>query len=192
MELYGIGNTNLVSRPTRNGAELSKSEMINGVVIVEKKVRTFRPEAVCIVGKGIWETVFRVKTRRALKKEEFKYGCQEEGLWLGREKGEGGWKGARTFVATSTSGLAAGMSYAEKLEVWRELGEWFEPKRMEWVRMKGVEVERQRSGYDAGDDDDAGESGDDEYIDGYKDGYNDGLMMMAGTLMAAKQAGLIE
>ena len=72
------------------------------------------------------------------------------------------------------------------------MGEWFEPKRMEWVRMKGVEAEKQRSGYDAGNGDDASESGDDEYIDGYKDGYNDGMMMMAGTLLAAKQAGFIE
>ena len=35
-----------------------------------------------------------------------------------------GWDGARVFVATTTSGLAASMSWTEKLTVWNELGEW--------------------------------------------------------------------
>ncbi|KAG6125342.1 hypothetical protein E4U28_001057 [Claviceps purpurea] len=35
--LYRLGLTNIVSRPTRNGSELSKAEMDNGVAILEEK-----------------------------------------------------------------------------------------------------------------------------------------------------------
>lgn len=48
--LYGIGNTNICVRPTRDGAGLSKDEMEAGVPILDEKIRAFRPEVVCIVG----------------------------------------------------------------------------------------------------------------------------------------------
>jgi G:T/U-mismatch repair DNA glycosylase len=47
------------------------------------------------------------------------------------EYGEGKWKGARVFVASSTSGLAATLSLEEKERIWRELGEWVENRREE-------------------------------------------------------------
>jgi thymine-DNA glycosylase len=63
----------------------------------------------------------------------FRYGWLDEELWLGRtedeESGEVIWKGSRTFVAPSTSGLNAGMSPAEKEEAWRPIGEWMRRKR---------------------------------------------------------------
>ncbi len=131
-DLYSIGNTNLCERPTRDGAGLTTAEQKAGVLIVEEKVRTFRPEVVCIVGKGIWDTMFQVKAGRKLKKGEFEFGWQDERLWLGRETtGDGDvvWEGARTFVATSTSGLAASTLPAEKEAVWKILGDWIVAKR---------------------------------------------------------------
>jgi len=76
--LFELGNTNIVSRPTRNGSELSKEEMDASVGILEEKIREYKPESVCIVGKSIWESIWRAKKGRKIKKEEFKYGWQDE------------------------------------------------------------------------------------------------------------------
>lgn len=129
--LFRLGNTNIVARPTRNGSELSKAEMDASVQVLEEKIRVFRPEAVCIVGKSIWESIWRVRHGRKIKKEEFSYGWQTDGERMGRVEGNEAWDGARVFVATTTSGLAATMSTAEKEKVWKELGTWVEERRKE-------------------------------------------------------------
>ncbi|PKS12792.1 hypothetical protein jhhlp_001003 [Lomentospora prolificans] len=127
--LFHVGLTNIVARPSRNGAELSKGEMDEGVAILEEKARRWRPEAICFVGKSIWESVWRVRHGRALSKNEFKYGWQDESEIFAPVDGAEGWKGARVFVASSTSGLAATLSPAEKERIWRELGAWVEERR---------------------------------------------------------------
>jgi mismatch-specific thymine-DNA glycosylase len=124
--LYSMGNTNIVARPSRDAAELSKAEMAEGTPVLEAKIREFRPEAVCIVGKGIWEAVWRWWYKRAMRKGEFRYGWQEE-----RMGGCEGWEGARIFVATSTSGLSASTKPAEKEAIWRPFGEWVQMRRRE-------------------------------------------------------------
>jgi G:T/U-mismatch repair DNA glycosylase len=136
--LFSVGNTNIVSRPTRNGAELSKKEMDDSVQVLDEKMREFRPEAVCIVGKSIWESIWRVRHGRAIKKEEFKYGWQDGSEAIGKltglkEEGEDGetWKGAKVFVTTSTSGLASTPPQAEKEPTGRELGMWVEQRRID-------------------------------------------------------------
>ncbi|KXH66603.1 mismatch-specific thymine-DNA glycosylate [Colletotrichum salicis] len=142
--LYGLGNTNIVARPSRNGAELSKAEMDEGVGVLEDKVRGCRPEVVCIVGKSIWESIWRVRHGRGIRKEEFRYGWQDKSENMGvvvkgeQEEGMGddveafeAWAGAKVFVATSTSGLAATLRPAEKGRIWRELGVWCERRRAE-------------------------------------------------------------
>lgn len=137
---FNLGLTNIVSRPSRNGAELSKAEMDAGVDALEAKVRRWRPEVVVVVGKSIWESVWRVRHGRAIAKDEFRYGWQEDGENMGvgdvddeeREDGveyRDGWRGARVFVSSSTSGLAATLSPAEKERIWRELGQWVEARR---------------------------------------------------------------
>ncbi|MCJ1323216.1 hypothetical protein MMC15_008570 [Xylographa vitiligo] len=124
--LYSLGHTNIVTRATKDAGQLSKVEMDEGVAVLEEKVRKWKPEAVCLVGKGIWESVWRVWKGRGIKKEEFRWGWQEERFAAGE-----GWSGARIFVATSTSGLAASMRPAEKEAVWRDLGEWVVARRAE-------------------------------------------------------------
>ncbi|KAJ5941884.1 hypothetical protein N7516_002052 [Penicillium verrucosum] len=119
--LYSVGNTNIVERPTRDASMLSRAEMDAGVPVLEAKVAAQRPEVVCLVGKGIWEAVWRVRHGRGIRKEEFRYGWQVEEENMGRCEG---WGGAPVFVATTTSGLAAGMKLAEKEAVWAELGSW--------------------------------------------------------------------
>jgi TDG/mug DNA glycosylase family protein len=147
-EMYSLGLTNIVSRPSRNGAELSKAEMDAGVALLEEKARRWRPEVTCVVGKSIWESIWRVRHGRAIRKEEFRYGWQDDEENMGkvgdegqpdeeREEGvdygdgNGSWKGSRVFVACSTSGLAATLRPPEKEAIWRELGVWVERRREE-------------------------------------------------------------
>ncbi|KAL8393115.1 hypothetical protein RB595_003056 [Gaeumannomyces hyphopodioides] len=168
--LFQLGLTNIVARPSRNGAELAHRELDAGVAVLEAKARRFRPEAVCIVGKGIWESVWRVRHGRAIRKNEFSYGWQPAGENMGTAAGvakalaaansddpsflssdlvdegmeevEGAadWGGARMFVATSTSGLAATLPLVEKERIWRELGVWVEQRRAERAAAAAAEA----------------------------------------------------
>ena len=133
-DLYAIGNTNICARPTRLGSELSKAELREGAQILDDKIAQYRPEAVCITGKGVWESMWRFKTGKTkFSAGDFEYGWQKEALWLGRtldpKTRQVAWKGARTFVVPSTSGLNAGLTQAEKDEIWRPIGEWMKEKR---------------------------------------------------------------
>lgn len=170
-QLYGLGHTNIVSHPTRTEAEISRREYLDGAAELEAKMSVFRPRAVAIVGKGIWDTWVEYKTgarlntatgRRRLRElglsETFEYGWQDERLWIGRtgdvsghgdededvKEGES-WEGARTIVVTTTSGAAAQFARnggAERLRIWKPLGDWFAPLREEWI-MKRIEREQQ-------------------------------------------------
>lgn len=126
--LYSMGNTNIVDRPSKDAAELSKKEMAAGTPILEEKVRAFRPEAVCIVGKGIWEAIWRWRYKREIKKDEFRYGWQDEKERMGKCEG---WEGALVFVATATSGLSASLRPHEKEAIWKPFGEWVKKRRAE-------------------------------------------------------------
>jgi mismatch-specific thymine-DNA glycosylase len=141
--LFALGHTNIVSRPTKDASELSKAEMDEGVAMLEEKIAKWKPEAVAIVGKGIWESIWRVRHKKNIAKEQFKYGWQDEGENMGVvNKGEDRWSGARVFVTTTTSGLAAGMRPHEKEEVWRVLGEWVKKRRAEreWEASKAEQM----------------------------------------------------
>ncbi|KAL8662264.1 MAG: hypothetical protein Q9202_004869 [Teloschistes flavicans] len=139
-QLYQLGLTNIVSRPTKDGSELSKTEMDQGVAVLEAKIALQRPEAVAIVGKSIWESIWRVKHGMSIKKEQFKYGWQDDGERMGVvAEGNVQWPGARLFVATTTSGLAAGMRRHEKEDIWKGLGDWVVKRRMERTH-KGEET----------------------------------------------------
>ena len=137
--LYCMGNTNIVERPSKDAAELSREEMAQGTASLDAKFLTYKPEAVCIVGKGIWEAIWRYRHGRNPSKAEFSYGWQDERHNMGQSKtgeasGDAGghmWKGSRVFVTTSTSGLAASLKPAEKEAIWRPFGEWVQKRRTE-------------------------------------------------------------
>ncbi|CAK7226685.1 uracil DNA N-glycosylase Thp1 [Sporothrix curviconia] len=157
-ERFQLGLTNIVARPSRNGAELKASELDDGVAILDAKARRWRPEVMCMVGKGIWDSVVRVRQRQGRPKPAaFQYGWQDESENMGMHSANGArgsvkdeiladeegvvtedgvrldpdWKGARVFVASSTSGLAATLLPAQKEAIWRQLGEWVEARRKE-------------------------------------------------------------
>ncbi|KAI1064785.1 hypothetical protein LB507_000151 [Fusarium sp. FIESC RH6] len=127
-EMYSMGFTNIVARPSRNGSELSKQEMDEGVEILHEKCRKYRPETVCVVGKSIWESIWRVRHGKPVGKA-FKYGWQDELENMGVIEGE--WEGSKVFVSSSTSGLAATLSPAEKERIWAEIGSWAKKRRAE-------------------------------------------------------------
>jgi TDG/mug DNA glycosylase family protein len=134
--LYAMGNTNLVSRPTKMDAELSKEEQLASVPILEAKIRRYRPEAVCIVGKSIWENIWKYRWGSKPSKTEFKNGWQDEKHNMGKLPVEGEdednhWTGARVFVATSTSGLDASTKPAQKEAIWQPFGQWVQERREE-------------------------------------------------------------
>jgi len=71
-------------------------------------------------------------------KGDFKYGWQDEKHNMGKsvdseETDANGdiWNGARVFVTTSTSGLAASLKPAEKEAIWKPFGEWVQKRREE-------------------------------------------------------------
>ncbi|KAF8454661.1 uracil-DNA glycosylase-like protein, partial [Kalaharituber pfeilii] len=147
---YLLGNTNIVERATRSQEQLSREELAAGAGRTVERVARWRPEAVCVVGRGVWEG-FVGWVRREGKEgrnggvkgrvqggKGFTWGWQGgEGEGEVRIIGDGavaeemdGWKGARVYVVPSTSGLVT-MGYARKLELWRPLGEWVSRRRTE-------------------------------------------------------------
>jgi double-stranded uracil-DNA glycosylase len=85
---WGSGLTNLVARATAGAAELSKAELIEGLTVLEEKIRTFHPRWLAVLGIGAFRTAF-----------------QRPRASLGRQ--EGGFAGARIWVLPNPSGLNA-------------------------------------------------------------------------------------
>ncbi|TID26681.1 Uracil-DNA glycosylase-like protein [Venturia nashicola] len=135
--LYSMGNTNIVSRPSKDAAELSKEEVVAGTPILDAKMRKYKPEAVCIVGKSIWEAIWQYRHGRKPTKAQFSYGWQDEVHNMGKLRVEGeddtdeDWPGAKVFVATSTSGLSAFPKPPAKEAIWKPFGEWVQKRRAE-------------------------------------------------------------
>jgi mismatch-specific thymine-DNA glycosylase len=143
--LYSMGNTNIVSRPSKDVAELSKQEIVAGVPILDNKIRKFKPEAVCIVGKSIWEAIWQYNNGKKPSKTDFHYGWQDDKRNMGKlpmvdgeEDGEDNdkWPGARVYVTTSTSGLSASLKPAEKEAIWKPFGDWVQERRAERIKNK--------------------------------------------------------
>ena len=55
---YGVGVTNIASRPTRAAAELSRSELREGATALERVVAEYAPRLVAIVGLGAYRAAF--------------------------------------------------------------------------------------------------------------------------------------
>lgn len=111
-ELYGIGNTNICARPSRQGSDLKPAELLEGARILDEKMARYRPEVACMSGMGVWKAVWRYKMAEANEKiqsrtttttttnkkkkkgrktampkfdqDAFRYGWQDEKFWLGR------------------------------------------------------------------------------------------------------------
>jgi thymine-DNA glycosylase len=122
--LYRVGITNLIPRPTRCASELSKEEMLSNVDVVEFKIRKYKPMAVCVVGKGIWDIIYERKSFGQKLGKDFEFGWQPIRLGVDDE-----WPGARCFVTPSTSGRVASYSKEYQETLWKELGIWVNQQR---------------------------------------------------------------
>jgi len=94
---------------------------MENVDIVEEKIRKYKPKAICVVGKGIWDSIYERKHFGRKVPKDFKFGWQPEEDRLGVDKD---WQGARSFVTPSTSGRVAAYSREFQEILWRELGKW--------------------------------------------------------------------
>lgn len=52
---YGYGLTNIVGRPTKAAADLSKEEYAQGRENLKRKIEQYRPKVACFVGKGVYQ-----------------------------------------------------------------------------------------------------------------------------------------
>jgi TDG/mug DNA glycosylase family protein len=74
MELlrHGVGVTNLVDRPTRAAAELTREELHEGAAALEALVRRLAPRLVAMVGITAWRLAFdRPRAQIGLQDETF-------------------------------------------------------------------------------------------------------------------------
>lgn len=99
---FGFGLTNIVARPTREAAEISKEEYKIGAEKLKKKIIRYQPQAVCFVGKGVYQ--------QYSKKRDIPWGEQPKPVITGIAE----------FVAPSSSGLVR-MKVEEIVEIYRGL-----------------------------------------------------------------------
>ncbi len=68
--MYGIGVTNIASRPTREAAELSREELREGAQALAETVRADAPALVAVLGLTAYRTAFeRPKAAMGLQPE---------------------------------------------------------------------------------------------------------------------------
>ena len=85
---HGLGVTNLVDRPTRTAAELSRDELRAGVAELARLVEQYRPRVLAVLGVSAYRLAFE-RPRAALGEQPERVG------------------GAVTWVAPNPSGLNA-------------------------------------------------------------------------------------
>jgi len=98
----GYGLTNIVDRPTKEAAEISKKEYAEGAAILQRKIKMYQPKAVCFVGKGVYQEYS--------KKRSIQWGVQEEPVV----------PGAIEYVCPSSSGLVR-MKLEDIVEIYKGL-----------------------------------------------------------------------
>ncbi|MGM0844900.1 MAG: mismatch-specific DNA-glycosylase [Bacillota bacterium] len=98
----GYGLTNIVERPTKEAADITKEEYSEGRVILKNKLQTHSPKIACYVGKGVYQQFSR--------KRKIDWGVQEEPVV----------EGVVDFVAPSSSGLVR-MKIDEIVSIYKEL-----------------------------------------------------------------------
>jgi len=98
----GYGFTNIVGRPTKTAAEITKEEYALGRKRLRRKIEHYRPRVVCYVGKGVYE---QFSGRRNVA-----WGGQSEPVV----------SGVTDFVAPSSSGLVR-MKLEDVVGIYRQL-----------------------------------------------------------------------
>ncbi|SDE91634.1 mismatch-specific DNA-glycosylase [Sporomusa acidovorans] len=98
----GLGITNIVARPSRTAAEISKEEYQAGRVILREKLLRYKPQVACFAGVGVY--------REFSGQSRVSCGRQAVGVVAG----------VSDFVVPSPSGLTR-IVFAEQLAYYQEL-----------------------------------------------------------------------
>ncbi|WP_138419814.1 G/U mismatch-specific DNA glycosylase [Aquibacillus sediminis] len=98
---YGYGLTNIVERPTKEAAEITKQEYQQGRLALIEKIATYNPQIVCFVGKGVYQ--------QFSKRKQVSWGKQEQTV-----------TDAVEFVAPSSSGLVR-MKMEDIVAIYKQL-----------------------------------------------------------------------
>ncbi|ANU24111.1 G/U mismatch-specific DNA glycosylase [Planococcus donghaensis] len=101
----GFGLTNIVARPTKEAAEISKDEYVKGAEMLKEKIRQYRPKTVCFVGKGVYQ--------QFSKRKSVSWGIQQEPVI----------PGVIEYVAPSSSGLVR-MKFYDIVEIYSGLNNY--------------------------------------------------------------------
>ncbi|HYA96962.1 MAG TPA: mismatch-specific DNA-glycosylase, partial [Methylomirabilota bacterium] len=102
---FGIGLTDLVKRPTRDAAELTRQDFAEGRYVLSQKLEEFAPRLVAFHGKATYEQYAQ---------RSCKLGPQKEKLY-----------GAAVFVLPAAGG-ANTAARAQKLKVFKQLARWMQ------------------------------------------------------------------
>jgi TDG/mug DNA glycosylase family protein len=98
----GLGITNVVARPTRTAAELTRAELVAGAAELAGLVAQVRPRVLAVLGITAWRTAFD-RPRAVLGPQPERVG------------------GVPTWVAPNPSGLNAHARLADLARAYREL-----------------------------------------------------------------------
>jgi len=99
---FGLGVTNLVSRPTRTAAELTPAELADGAGELADLVARYRPRVLAVLGITAWRQAFG-RPRATLGRQPERIG------------------GVATWVAPNPSGLNAHHQLPDLARLYREL-----------------------------------------------------------------------
>lgn len=102
---WGYGVTNLVPRPTPGIDTIRRKEYADGLRILRRKVRRWRPRCVALVGVTLFRSIFALQANRRVA-----LGVQAERF-----------EDIRVFVLPNPSGRNANFSYGEMLSAFKDL-----------------------------------------------------------------------
>jgi TDG/mug DNA glycosylase family protein len=102
---FGFGLTNLIARPTPGIGTLRRDEFVEGLRVLRRKVRRWRPEVVAFVGVTLFRAIFAIPGSRRVP-----LGLQQERF-----------ENARVFVLPNPSGRNANYTYDEMRAAFRGL-----------------------------------------------------------------------
>jgi TDG/mug DNA glycosylase family protein len=109
---WGFGVTNLIPRPTPGIDTLGGAEYTAGLAGLRRKIRTWKPEVVALVGVTLYRSIFKVRPSVPVV-----LGLQTDTL-----------EGARVFVLPNPSGRNANFSYPEMRAAFAGLGAFIRPR----------------------------------------------------------------
>lgn len=104
---YGYGSINIVDRPSKGAADLSKEEFLEGRKVLREKLAYYQPKVACYMGIGVYREFAQIK--------KVKRGLQQQSMV----------SGVLDFVISSPSGLNR-TPIEEQLERYQELKEMLE------------------------------------------------------------------